>query len=83
MIRIITLLLLIAATGFAADITIRAEVDRSEITEGSRLTYSIMLTGTTDFEKVKIPQFSEFDVISGPSSSTAGSSPCRSWCCSI
>ncbi len=59
-----------ALSGFAADVTIKAEVDRSEVPEGGRFTYSVTITGSTDFDKVKLPQFLEFDVISGPSSST-------------
>jgi len=70
LIRSIAMVWLCAVTAFAADVKIEASVDRTEVSVGGRFTYSLTITGSTDFDKVKLPKFTGFDVVSGPSSST-------------
>jgi hypothetical protein len=70
LIRSFAIIWLFAITGYSANVTIEASIDQSEVSVGGRFTYSVTITGSTNFDKVKMPPFSGFDVVSGPSSST-------------
>jgi hypothetical protein len=69
----IAIFIIIAITGkvLAADITLNATVDKNQVGLSDRFVYTIEVRGeSTSLPKPKFPNFENFTVLSGPSTST-------------
>ena len=55
----------------SAAIELTAEVDNLSPTVGSRISYSITISGGTSLPDIKLPDLDNFEIVMGPSSSTS------------